>query len=86
MGSVIIEIPPDFAKSFGATEDEASRNACLELAIAMYRAGKWSAGKAAEFAKLPVSKLVDLLRDRDIPVPYTSAMLEQDVRHGGGCL
>lgn len=81
MGSVTIEIPAEFAKSFGENEEEAARNARFELAIAMYREGKWSTGRAAEFAGMPLIKFMDLLGDRKVPHPYTPEMLEQDIRH-----
>src|SRR2546425_11624316 len=84
MSNVILEIPEEFARSFGATDEEAARNAKIELALEMYREGKWSTGKAAEFAEMYIGKFMDLLRDRDISRPYTKEMLEQDLRHAWG--
>jgi len=86
MNNVTLEIPAEFARSFGATEEEAARNARIELAIEMYREGKWSTGKASEFAGLYIGKFMDLLRNRDISRPYTEKMLEQDIRHARGRL
>ncbi|MBI2926980.1 MAG: UPF0175 family protein [Verrucomicrobia bacterium] len=86
MSTVTLEIPDNFARSFGATEEEAARNAKLELAIEMYREAKWSTGKAAEFAGMYIGKFMDVLRDRDISRPYTQEMLEQDIRHACGRL
>jgi predicted HTH domain antitoxin len=83
MSTVTLEIPEEFARSFGATAEEAARNARIELAIEMYREGKWSTGKAAEFAGLYIGKFMDLLRDRNVSRPYTQEMLEQDIRHAG---
>jgi predicted HTH domain antitoxin len=84
MSMVTIEIPEGFTRSFGETDEEVRRNAKLELAIEMYREGKWSTGKAAEFAGMYIGKFMDLLRDRDIGLPYTEEMLEQDLRHARG--
>ncbi|MEW6301851.1 MAG: UPF0175 family protein [Verrucomicrobiota bacterium] len=84
MSSVTLEIPAEFARSFGATDEEAARNAKIELAIEMYREGKWSTGKAAEFAGMYTGKFLDLLRERKIDRPYTPEMLEQDIKHAGG--
>ena len=84
MSNVILEIPAEFARSFGATEEEAARNAKIELAIEMYREGKWSTGKAAEFAGLYVGRFMDLLRDRSVTRPYTERMLEQDLAYARG--
>jgi hypothetical protein len=41
MSMVTIEIPERFTRSFGETDEEVRRNARLELAIEMYREGKW---------------------------------------------
>jgi predicted HTH domain antitoxin len=84
MSTVTIEIPEGFTRSFGETDEEVRRNAKLELAIEMYREGRWSTGKAAEFAEMYIGTFMDLLRDRDIGRPYTKEMLEQDLRHARG--
>jgi len=84
MSNVILEIPAEFARSFGTTTEEVARNAKLELAIEMYREGKWSTGKAAEFAGLYVGRFMDVLRDRSVSRPYTERMLEQDIAYARG--
>jgi predicted HTH domain antitoxin len=86
MSNVTLEIPEQFARSFGATDEEAVRNARIELAIEMYREAKWSTGKAAEFAGMSRIAFMDLLRDRKVPIPYTMEMLEQDVAYARGRL
>ena len=78
MSMVTIEIPEGFTRSFGQTDEEVRRNAKLELAIEMYREGRWSTGKAARFVGIPRLDFMDLLRDRKVPMPYTQEMLEQD--------
>jgi predicted HTH domain antitoxin len=84
MGTVTIDIPDGFARSFGESEEEVRRNAKLELAIEMYREGKWSTGKAAEFAALYVGKFMDVLRERKVGLPYTAEMMEQDLAYARG--
>lgn len=81
MGTVTIDIPDGFARSFGESEEEVRRNAKLELAIEMYREGKWSTGKAAEFAGMYVGKFMDVLRDRKVARLYTAEMIEQDLSY-----
>lgn len=78
MSAVTIEIPEGFTRGFGETDEEVRRNAKLELAIEMYREGKWSTGKAARFVDMSRLDFMDLLRDRKVPMPYTQEMLEQD--------
>ena len=84
MSTVTLEIPAEFTHRFGKTEEEVRRNAKIELAIEMYREGKWSTGKAAEFAEMYIGVFMDLLRDRNIEKPYTAKMLEQDLAYARG--
>lgn len=86
MSMVTIEIPEGFTRSFGETDEEVRRNAKLELAIEMYREGKWSTRKAAEFAEMNRWQFMDVLMARNVPFPYTKEMLEQDITHGRGCI
>ena len=81
MSTVTLEIPEEFARSFGATDEEAARNARLELAIEMYREGKWGTGRAARFCGMTRFAFMDLLRDRKVEAPYTIEMLEQDIAY-----
>jgi predicted HTH domain antitoxin len=81
MSTVTLEIPEEFTRSFGTTEEEVRRNAKLELAIEMYREGKWSTGRAAEFAGMNRWQFMDVLMARKVPMPYTREMLEQDIAH-----
>ena len=78
MKAVTIEIPEAFAGSFGATDVEAAKNARLELAIQMYREGRWSTRRAGEFANLDRWGFMEVLMRRKVPFPYTAEMLEQD--------
>jgi len=84
MSTVIVEIPEEYARSFGTTPEEAARNASIELAIEMYREGKWSTSKAARFAGMNRWEFMDLLMQRNVPFPYTQRMLEQDLAYAGG--
>ena len=81
MSTVTLEIPAEFARSFGDTDEEASHNAKVELAIEMYREGKWSTGKAGKFCGLTRIAFMDLLRERKVEMPYTAEMLEEDLAH-----
>lgn len=81
MNSVTIEIPESYTRSFGSTDEEIRRNAKIELAIEMYREGRWSTRKAGEFAGMNRWAFMDVLKARRIPMPYTREMLEQDIAH-----
>ncbi len=86
MSTVTIEIPEAFTRSFGSTPEEVAQNAKLELAIEMYREGKWSTRRAAEFAGLNRWQFMDVLMARNVPFPYTQEMLEQDLAYARSCL
>lgn len=81
MSTVTIEIPEEYARSFGNTPEEAVCNAKVELAIEMYREGKWGTGKAGKFCGMTRIAFMDLLRDRKVEMPYTREMLEQDLAY-----
>lgn len=84
MSNVIVEIPEGFARSFGKTEEEVQRNAKIELAIEMYREGRWSTRRAGEFAGMTRWQFMDVLSARKIEAPYTREMLEQDIAYASG--
>jgi predicted HTH domain antitoxin len=81
MSTVIIEIPEAFARSFGATDEEVARNAKIELAIEMYRQGRWSTGRAGEFAGMNRWAFMEVLKTRNVEMPYTKEMIEEDLAH-----
>ena len=81
MNTVILEIPEADARSLGATDETSARNAKIELAIGMYREGKWGTGKAGRFCGMTRIAFMDLLRDRKVEMPYTAEMLEQDLAY-----
>jgi predicted HTH domain antitoxin len=84
MSNVTLEIPEEFARSFGNSEAEVKRNAGIELALEMYREGRWSTGKASQFSGMYIGDFMDLLRDRGIGKPYTMEMLQQDIAYARG--
>jgi len=84
MSTVTLEIPEEFARSFGNTDEEVERNARLELAIEMYREGRWSTGKSAEFARVYLGRFLEVLRVRGVTRLYTEKMLQQDIAYARG--
>jgi hypothetical protein len=59
-----LEIPAEFARSFGETEDEVRRNAKEVLAVAMYRQGSWPLETAIQFAGVTREQFAEVLRRR----------------------
>ena len=56
----------------------------LELAIALYRQGQLPTGRAAEIAGLSQWEFEDILRQREVPMPYSLADLEHDLAYARG--
>ncbi len=82
--SVTLEIPEDFGRRLQADRDQAEAELHLELAIALYRDGKLPPGCAAEIAGLSRWQFEDILRQRQVPMPYTVADLEHDLMYASG--
>lgn len=53
----------------------------LELAISLYREGKMPPGRAAELAGMGRWEFHDILVKREVEMPYTKEMVEEDIRH-----
>src|SRR2546426_9898514 len=82
--SVTLEIPDDFAQPLQTERAQAEAQLHLELAIALYREGKLPPGRAAEIAGLSRWEFEDILRQRQVAMPYTVADLEHDLAYAGG--
>lgn len=81
MNTNLVDLPTDITRAFGTGREEESRNIALQLAVDMYRDGKWSTGKAAEAAGMGLIAFMEVLKDRKVQVPYTKDMLEEDFAH-----
>jgi predicted HTH domain antitoxin len=82
--SVTLEIPEDFVQRLQTDRPQAEAQLHTELAIALYREGKLPSGRAAEIAGMTRWEFEDILRQRQVPLPYTVADLEHDFSHAGG--
>jgi len=82
--SVTLEIPDDFVQRLQTERDKAEARLHLELAVALYRAGKLPPGRAAEVAGISRWDFEEVLRQRQIPMPYTVTDLEHDLAYAVG--
>ena len=73
--TVYLEIPDDILTSAKLTADEAR----VELALALYAAGRLSAGKARELAQMSLWQFRQLLSARGIPVHLDVDDLEKEI-------
>ncbi len=56
------------------------KEARLEYALDLYRRGKASLWKAGKIADLSLWEMVDIVRERKIPMPYTLEDVEKDIQ------
>jgi predicted HTH domain antitoxin len=82
--SVTLEIPDDFPQRLQNEPKAAEAQLRLELAIAYYRQGKLPPGRAAEIAGITRCEFEDVLRRREIPMPYSLSDLEHDIAYASG--
>ncbi len=80
---VRLEIPDDVAQAIRLPEDRLEQELRVELAIALYREGLLSFGKARELAGLGKYEFARALGERGITRHYTSEELEDDIKYGG---
>jgi predicted HTH domain antitoxin len=84
--SITLEIPEDFAQRIGSRRADAEAQLHLELGIALYQAGRMPLGLAAEFAGLSGPEFQEVLRQRQIPMPYSLDDLNHDSAYASrGC-
>jgi len=72
---VSLTIPDDVVSATELTEQELA----VELAVELYQREKLSLGHAARLAGMDKWSFNDLLADRDIPMHYDVADLQQDL-------
>ena len=82
--SVTLEIPDDFAQRLQTQPELAEAQLRLELAVALYRQGHLPSGRAAELAEMSRWAFEDLLRERQVPMPYSLTDLEHDLAYARG--
>lgn len=76
-----------FAKSESLKKSEALRKIMerglkeleLEKAIKLYREGKVTLWKAAEIADVPLWEMIEIVREKKIPLKYTAKDAEEDL-------
>ncbi|WP_048151840.1 UPF0175 family protein [Palaeococcus ferrophilus] len=76
-------VPLDFRELLGPRPSEELR---LLAAIELYREGKLSLGKAAEFAGISVREFLYELRKRNIPLNYDVEEAQRDIEVVEGLL
>ena len=76
-----LEIPEDVLKSVKLPPDEIEKEFRQELALALYKRGVLSSGKACILAQMTRWQFETLLGEREIPRHYSAENLEDDIHY-----
>jgi predicted HTH domain antitoxin len=79
-----LDIPTDFAQRLQNQPEAAEAQLHLELAVALYREGHVPLARAAQLAGISHSAFEELLRQRQVPMPYSMTDLEHDIAYASG--
>jgi|GEM_PF-690826 len=81
MAKVVLEIPSEIVDAVRLPPAEIEAELLKELALALYRRGVLSLGKARALAQMDRWQFESLLDERRIPRHFAAADLEEDIRH-----
>jgi predicted HTH domain antitoxin len=84
MARLVLEVPPEVVDAVRLPPAEVEAELLKELALALYRRGVLSLGKARTLAQLDRWRFEQLLGERRIPRHYSEADLEEDLRYAHG--
>lgn len=86
MAKLTLEVPQEVVDAVKLPPAEVEGELRKELALALYRRGVLSLGKARVLARMSRWEFEELLGERKIPRHYTEADLEDDIQHAHGRL
>jgi predicted HTH domain antitoxin len=84
MTKLVLEVPPEVVDAVRLPPAEVEAELLKELALALYRRGVLSLGKARTLAQLDRWQFEQLLGERRIPRHYSEADLGEDLRYAHG--
>ncbi|MCJ7741300.1 MAG: UPF0175 family protein [Methanoregula sp.] len=81
MTEVILKVPTDIVDAIRLPPDDIHAELQKELALALYKRGILSSGKACALAGLSRWEWVEILGQRKVSRHYTPSDLEKDIAH-----
>jgi predicted HTH domain antitoxin len=84
MAKLLLEVPPEIVDAVKLPPSEVEAELLKELALALYRRGVLSLGKARMLAHMGRWQFEQLLGERKIPRHYTETDFEEDLRYAHG--
>jgi len=86
MAKLTLEVPQEVVEAVKLPPAEVEAELRKELALALYRRGVLSVGKARVLAQMTRWQFEELLASRQIPRHYTESDLDEDLRLAHGHL
>jgi predicted HTH domain antitoxin len=86
MPKLTLEVPSEVIDALKLPPEEAEGEIRHELALALYRRGVLSLGKARVLAQMTRWQFDQLLGERRVPRHYTASDLAEDIQHAHGGL
>jgi predicted HTH domain antitoxin len=80
MGSVNLELPSDLVSVARLDQGDISQEAAKLIALELFREDKVSLGRAAELCRTPIEAFMQFAGERQVPLHYSLADLEEDRR------
>jgi predicted HTH domain antitoxin len=83
METVTFQLPEQVAAKLAASSTDTATRVKVELALNLYSLGEISHAEACELAGMSRIDFESLLAEREIVRPYSTEMLQEDVRNAG---
>jgi predicted HTH domain antitoxin len=83
MQTVTLQLPEGIAAKLAASSSDTASRVKTELALNLYSLGEITHAEACQLAGLSRIGFDSLLQERDIVRPYTTEMLDEDVKNAG---
>lgn len=81
---LVLKIPAEVVEALRLPPEEAEKELCKELALALYERGALPSGKACALASMTRWEFEEVLGQRQIKRHYTRGNLEEDVEYARG--
>jgi predicted HTH domain antitoxin len=78
MKTVHVELPEDLVEVAQLNRSNPSQDAARLLALELFREDKVSLGRAAELCETPLEAFMEFAGQREVPLHYGAAELEED--------
>jgi predicted HTH domain antitoxin len=83
METVALQLPERIVAKLAASSSDTASRVKVELALNLYSLGEITHAEACQLADMSRINFENLLQKREIVRPYTTEMLDEDVKNAG---